>query len=154
MHLSAKHATSVPLLKAAFQLACAAGAVFLGTGPAWAQNYALEGGSIGIEQVERGKAEYLANCAGCHGEDLHAEISTAPDLTGSVFKYGWVNHTVGEKYDVISTLMPSGMGGSLSDQAYTDIVAYILAFNGVEATQDGELPANSAALQDIKIVVP
>ncbi|WP_338607815.1 c-type cytochrome [Pelagibacterium nitratireducens] len=135
-------------------LGCAlAMAAFTGL-PAIAQDHALEGGSIGVEQVERGQEEYMANCSSCHGEDLHSVLSTAPDLTGSVFKYGWVGQTVGAKYNVISTTMPAGMGGSLSDQTYVDIVAYILSANGVSATQDGELPADPEALQAITITAP
>ncbi|WP_417579568.1 c-type cytochrome [Pelagibacterium sp.] len=122
--------------------------------PAIAQDYGLEGGAIGVEQVERGQQEYLDNCASCHGEDLHSVLSTAPDLTGSVFKYGWAGQTVGAKYNVISATMPAGMGGSLSDQTYIDIVAYILSVNGIATSDDGELPADPEALQSITIAAP
>lgn len=122
--------------------------------PAMAQEHALEGGAIGVEQVERGQDEYMANCASCHGEDLHSVLSTAPDLTGSVFKYGWVGQTVGAKFNVISATMPAGMGGSLSDQTYVDIVAYILSANGISATEDGELPPDPEVLQSITIAAP
>ena len=122
--------------------------------PAIAQDYTLDGGAIGVEQVERGQDHYVENCASCHGEDLHSVLSTAPDLTGSVFKYGWAGQTVGAKFDVISATMPAGMGGSLSDETYADIVAYILSANGIEATQDGQLPADSGALHAITITAP
>lgn len=135
-------------------LGCALAFASLTALPAIAQDHALEGGSIGVEQVERGRQEYMANCSSCHGEDLHSVLSTAPDLTGSVFKYGWVGQTVGAKYSVISTTMPAGMGGSLSDQTYVDIVAYILSVNGIPAAEDGELPPDPEVLQSITIAAP
>lgn len=121
-------------------------------GSALAQDYRLEGGSIGVEQVARGAEAYYDNCSGCHGEDLKSLVSTAPDLTGSVFKYGWAKKDVGSKFDVISTTMPSGAGGSLDAQTYADIVAYILSFNGVAPSQDADLPPDSAALHAITIL--
>lgn len=147
----AMHLQRVKIRISTLVMACAAGLV---APAALAQDYALDGGSINDEQVARGQEAYAANCAQCHGEDLHAVVSTAPDLTGSVFKYGWVNQSVGAKYDVISATMPAGAGGSLSDQAYIDIVAYILSTNGVETDDEGELPADAAALRDITITAP
>ncbi|MCD7059587.1 c-type cytochrome [Pelagibacterium xiamenense] len=122
-------------------------------GPAIAQDYTLEGGSFGPEQVARGQEQYVANCAGCHGEDLRSAVSTAPDLTGPVFRFNWLNDPLSTKFEVIRTTMPQGNAGGLSDAAYADIIAYILSFNGVRETH-GELPADSNALKGITITQP
>jgi len=119
---------------------------------ATAQTYAIEGGEIGNGQVERGRIAYQDHCAACHGGDLKSVLGTAPDLTGSAFKYGWAGHTVGEKYAIISATMPAGTPGALSGEAYADIVAFILSFNGVEVAGEGELPPDQQALDAVSIV--
>ncbi|WP_244505007.1 c-type cytochrome [Pelagibacterium luteolum] len=113
--------------------------------PALAQDYTLSGGGIGEEQIERGEDAFMTNCAGCHGDDLRSVDSNAPDLRGPVFAAGWTGNPLSEKFEKIVSTMPPGRGGSLSDQTYADIVAFILATNGVPAT-DSELPGDAEAL--------
>src|SRR5438309_1355805 len=66
----------------------------------------------------------------CHGSDLHATDPEIPDLTDDGFKTGWVGKTVANRFRNIRTAMTAGAPGSLDDQTYVDIVAYILQFNG------------------------
>jgi len=91
------------------------------------------------EQAKRGEAAYQRVCASCHGADLHSTEAEAPDLTDGAFKFGWQGKTVAEKFETIRTTMPPNKAGSLDDQAYLDIVTYILRFNNV--------PAGSRALE-------
>ncbi|MCW5714677.1 MAG: c-type cytochrome [Bauldia sp.] len=81
-------------------------------------------------QAERGSTAYGQSCAGCHGVDLVATDPEAPGLAGFSFNIQWVGHTLAERFDRISTTMPIGAAGSLSEQVYLDIIAYILSFNG------------------------
>jgi S-disulfanyl-L-cysteine oxidoreductase SoxD len=91
------------------------------------------------EQAKRGEAAYQRVCASCHGTDLHSTEAEAPDLTEGAFKFGWQGKTIAERFELIRTTMPPNKAGSLDDQAYLDIVTYILRFNNV--------PAGSQALQ-------
>lgn len=115
--------------------------------------YELSGGAISQEQVERGEAAFMTNCAGCHGDDLRSVDSNAPDLRGPTFQYGWANAPLSEKFEKITTTMPPGMGGSLDDQTYADIMAFILATNGVEPG-DQELPGDGVALEAYVVTQP
>lgn len=131
------------------RVAIAASIVPLAIAPAtaWAQSpaYELSGGAISPDQVARGEAAFMTNCSGCHGDDLRSIDSNAPDLRGPSFQYGWVDTPLSEKFEKITSTMPPGLAGSLSDQTYADIMAFILATNGV-APSEGELPGDGEAL--------
>ena len=128
-------------------------ATMAATSGAQAQTYELHGGGISQEQIERGQGAFMANCAGCHGDDLRSIDSNAPDLRGPTFKYGWADAPLSEKFDKIATTMPPGMGGSLSDQTYADIVAFILSVNGVEPSGE-DLPGDAGALETYVVSEP
>jgi mono/diheme cytochrome c family protein len=91
------------------------------------------------EQAASGETQYLQKCAACHMPDLSGN-GTATALAGGAFVRSWSGHSLDELLDVISTTMPQGNAGSLSPDAYADIVAYILKVNG--------LPAGESKLED------
>src|SRR5690606_37640325 len=68
------------------------------------------------------------------GRDIVSSIAGYPDA--SLF------------YNYISTAMPANAPGSLTDQQYVDIVAYLLAENG-HPTGTEELPADTEVLAQI-----
>ena len=88
-------------------------------------------GVFTAEQAKNGERVFQSRCAACHGSDLHATDPEVPDLTDDGFKPGWVGKTVANRYRNIRIAMPAGAPGSLDDQTYIDIVAYILQFNGM-----------------------
>ncbi|WP_421953208.1 c-type cytochrome [Pelagibacterium sp.] len=139
------------------RVAIAAAIVPLATAPAtvWAQSpaYELSGGAISTDQVARGEAAFMTNCSGCHGDDLRSIDSNAPDLRGPSFQYGWVDTPLSEKFEKIASTMPPGMAGSLNDQTYADIMAFILATNGVTPSE-GELPGDGEALAAYVLTQP
>jgi mono/diheme cytochrome c family protein len=77
-------------------------------------------------QAAAGEKTYAANCSKCHGAKL--EGVSAPALRGS--GSGLAGDTVKEAYKFISTQMPAGNPGSLSEKEYLDVVAFILSRNG------------------------
>lgn len=77
-------------------------------------------------QAERGRNAYLATCARCHGDDL-AGFRGA--MEGKRFMEGWSEDTVHSLFHRIQSTMPPGQAGSLSDQSYVDIVAFIFSRN-------------------------
>ena len=105
------------------------------------------------EQAKRGEAAYQRVCASCHGTDLHSTEAEAPDLTEGAFKFGWQGKTIAERFELIRTTMPPNKARSLDDQAYLDIVTYILRFNNVPAGSQALQP-DISMLKQIVISVP
>lgn len=76
-------------------------------------------------QAMRGEAAYGTNCAKCHeGADVDG-----PPLTGDPFIDRWREDTLGALFSFIKTRMPRDAPGKLSDDAYRDILAFLLAAN-------------------------
>jgi mono/diheme cytochrome c family protein len=96
-------------------------------------------------QAARGMAAYGQSCTGCHA--LTAE-GKAP-LAGDAFWKSFAQKSVGDLFEFVSTKMPNGTPGSLSEDTYRDLVALILKSNGFPAGT-AELAANDIA--DVQIV--
>jgi len=86
------------------------------------------------EQVAQGRWQYSQKCGACHGQQLQG--TGAPALSGNLFKDQWNGKKLSEFYGYVHTNMPLGMGASLSTQEYADIVAFVLAQNGLPAGTD------------------
>lgn len=97
------------------------------------------------DQVERGNAAYDMHCAGCHLADLSGQFDF-PALVGSNFMNYWGGRTVHELYEYARSSMPQGNPGSLSDEEYSDILAYIFHRNDVEH-DDAELTPEASEMQ-------
>jgi len=100
-------------------------------------------------QAERGRAEYMKACAGCHAEDLRGQ-GTAPSLVEESFAFLWGDRPVGELLEQIQKLMPSDRPNSLSREAYRDIVAFLLQSNKFPAGEK-EMAADPEALRAVLI---
>jgi mono/diheme cytochrome c family protein len=99
-------------------------------------------------QADRGKTAYNSNCAVCHGSTLTNGTMGTP-LAGTYFRGQWDGRSVAELYEYAHTNMPPSDPGSLPDQTYADIVAYVLETNGIEAA-DAELdPGDPQLAQQI-----
>jgi len=101
-------------------------------------------------QAERGAATYASACSSCHGDDLVATDAEAPSLSGFSFTLGFKGKTLGERFETIKSSMPFQAPGSLTDQEYVDIIAYILSFNG-KPVGDAELPTDPVLLAEITV---
>jgi len=101
-------------------------------------------------QAERGKALYRQNCAtACHNENLSG-AGPSPSLAGPDFRGRWSGVSVGALYMKIRTTMPKASPGSLADEDYLAIVAYLLAANEFPPGTD-DLPKDQTALGRIAI---
>jgi cytochrome c len=100
-------------------------------------------------QAERGRANYLAACASCHGTQLQGDTD-APDLAGNAFLRRWTDRSVGVLFTFTESQMPVGRPRSLGAAGYADVIAHILAANRFPEGQQ-ELPANSSVLDKIVI---
>jgi alcohol dehydrogenase (cytochrome c) len=114
------------------RFALAASALALWTCSAAAQQ---DTGPFTAGQAAQGHTDYSAACAACHHENL-AGGGEAPSLAGGNFLKSWGDRSTRELYDYLHAAMPLGKGGSLSDQAYQNIVAFLLEANG--ATPGGK----------------
>ena len=95
-------------------------------------------------QAARGVMAFGQSCAGCHA--LTAE-GKAP-LAGEPFWKSFAQKNVGDLLEFVSTYMPNGSPGSLSEDTYRDIVALILKSNGFPAGTT-ELTRNTTAAVQI-----
>lgn len=95
------------------------------------------------EQAEAGEQVYRASCSGCHRPDLGGDAE-APGLAGPTFRSRWSDRPVGDLL-VQARGMPPRSPGSLSEDEYLQVVAYVLRANG--ATPAGQpLAASSGGL--------
>lgn len=93
------------------------------------------------EQAERGESTYESVCSYCHATS---------QFSGSSFIRAWSGASLAQFFGLISGTMPYDAPGSLSQQEYADVIAYILSLNDLPAGSQ-DLPANMQALRDIEI---
>lgn len=103
-----------------------------------------DSGVFTAAQADAGRRIYTTYCVACHGVEL--EGSTGPALAGQEFHARWNGQdeqTLTALFEVLRTTMPRPAMGSLSAQAYLDVMAYLLQRNGAPA---GGRPLTVAAL--------
>ena len=76
-------------------------------------------------QAESGRAGYTRYCAGCHGPTLLG-AGEAPALAGPAFLATWGNRPTSRLFELLKASMPPNAIGQLGDEAYVEIIAYIL----------------------------
>ena len=101
-------------------------------------------------QARRGRRVYTQNCESCHGPELKGG-EMAPSIAGSDFIVFWTELPVGSLFERIKVSMPEDGPGRLTDEEYTDVVAYLLDANDYPAGEM-ELPADKTTLDTIMIV--
>ena len=89
-------------------------------------------GLYSAQQAQTGRAAYERSCSVCHLPTLEGSFE-APPLAGGNFMNTWRSRTISDLFTVMKTSMPPGTEGSLGDEAYLSIIAYILSANGVPA---------------------
>ena len=109
----------------------------------------LSDGIYTEEQASRGAEDYAARCASCHSADLRGN-SNSPSLIGLSFMFIWEWRTLCELFTKMSTEMPTDQPGSLSQQSYSAILAFILKSNDFPSG-DKELASNASMLESISI---
>ena len=92
-------------------------------------------------QAMRGRDVYVAYCKQCHTPESH---------TGKVFHATWNGRRLWDLYAFVRDRMPKTEPGSLSDEEYADVVAYLLKMNQMPSGKY-EMPSDSARLASIRI---
>jgi PQQ-dependent dehydrogenase (methanol/ethanol family) len=103
-------------------------------------------------QAAAGRTAYDAHCADCHGEKLEG-LDISPALAGARFDQTWRGKSAANLSFHLRRMPPESVAepGSLSDETYADILAYVLASNGLSPS-DADLPSEMAELA--KLVIP
>jgi alcohol dehydrogenase (cytochrome c) len=102
----------------------------------------LEQASYAAIQASAGEQLYRDNCAVCHLNNLQGSFE-APALNDSNFRSNWRNQSVTELLDLLNRTMPPQAPGSLNEQQYLQLIAYLLAANDIPAGTALEPGANS-----------
>jgi mono/diheme cytochrome c family protein len=141
-----------PLPRPAFAGAALAVAMSAFVSAAWTSTAFAQsqGPSFTTEQVERGRAAYNQNCQDCHGSTLDNGEFGGPPLKGGYFRNHWGAGSVADLAGYAKALMPPDRPGRLSDQTYTDLVAFLLSNNGYDPGSR-ELPSDAAEQQKMSL---
>jgi len=110
--------------------------------------YAQTTGPYTAAQAAAGRAAYQANCAGCHGADLSGQNS-ASALAGSLFMSSWGARTPADLVSFMEGAMPPSSPGSLGEQTYVNVTAFILDFNGARPGNDPLTAASKVAIRSV-----
>lgn len=92
------------------------------------------------EQATRGQDVYVGMCKSCHTPDAH---------TTETFTSKWNGKPLSELYLYIRDLMPKNAPGSLSEDEYADVLAYLLRLNRMPAGAE-DLPPNVDRMKGIR----
>jgi alcohol dehydrogenase (cytochrome c) len=98
--------------------------------------------------VEAGRSAYAANCVMCHGDNMSGE-GEAPPLAGRGFMAPRATVGTKELFSTIKSEMPYGAPGSLSDETYTNLVAFILHANGARTGTTALTPTTDVKIASI-----
>ena len=96
-------------------------------------------------QAASGLTTFGVHCSGCHALTTEGK---AP-LVGDPFWKSFSQKTVGDLLEFVSTSMPNGTPGSLSESEYDNIVALMLKSNGFPA---GKTDLGRRTVADVRII--
>jgi mono/diheme cytochrome c family protein len=96
------------------------------------------------EQAARGTSVYLETCARCHPPG---------QLDGENFAAGWHQARASTLFTTLRNTMPQDRPGSLTDEQYADVIAYMLQRNRVPAGTIA-LTTDTVALRQLRIDLP
>lgn len=99
-------------------------------------------------QALAGEAAYDEDCSTCHLPNLEGG-EDAPPLVGAPFSVVWEGRNLGDLVGRMQARMPQDAPGSLSRDAYVDIVAFPLQKNGFPAGA-APLALQAESLADIQ----
>ena len=96
-------------------------------------------------QAEQGQATYDEHCASCHGQNLDDGAYGVP-LKGNDFRQKWGSRSAEPLFTYTSSKMPPARPGTLGDESYAQLLAFILQENGSRPGAR-EVPADPEALK-------
>lgn len=100
-------------------------------------------GVYSVAQARRGGEVFQKSCLECH---------VPTDYTGDAFQSKFVGGTAYDIYEQIRSSMPQDDPGSLTNQQYTDLVAFLFSLNQFP-TRSAELSPVVDSLKAVKVQV-
>ena len=87
-------------------------------------------------QAERGRAVYAGACGLCHGRRLNGapddpDMRSTPPLVRARFLRTWAGRSLATLFEYTRATMPEDNPGSLTDEEYVDVIAYMLSVGGM-----------------------
>ncbi len=112
-------------------------------------------GVFSDDQVSRGRAIYPGPCGTCHGRRLNGaaddpDMRSTPPLARARFLRNWAGRSLATLFEYTRATMPESNPGSLTDEEYVDVIAYMLSVGGMPAG-DAELRPDPASLAQVII---
>jgi mono/diheme cytochrome c family protein len=92
-------------------------------------------------QAKRGQAVYPGSCGFCHGRRLNGapddpDMMSTPPLARAKFIRNWEGRSLATLFEYTRATMPESNPGSLSEQEYIDVIAYMFSVGGTPAGDD------------------
>ncbi len=89
-------------------------------------------------QANRGQAVYPGSCGTCHGRRLNGapddpDMRSTPPLARAKFLRDWEGRSLATLFEYTRATMPESNPGSLTDEEYVDVIAYMLSVSGMPA---------------------
>ena len=106
-------------------------------------------------QARRGQAVYPGPCGMCHGRRLNGapddpDMRSTPPLARAKFLRDWEGRSIATLFEYTRATMPESNPGSLTDEEYVDVIAYMLTVGGMPAGDD-ELQPDPQSLARVVI---
>ena len=106
-------------------------------------------------QAARGRDVYTGACGLCHGRRLNGapddpDMRSTPPLARARFLREWEGRSLAVLLAFTRLTMPEDNPGSLTDEEYVDVIAYMLSVGRMPAGA-GDLPTDSRRLAEIVI---
>jgi mono/diheme cytochrome c family protein len=106
-------------------------------------------------QAERGRAVYSGACGRCHGRRLdgapdNPDMRATPPLARAKFLRNWQGRTLASLYEYMRATMPESSPGSLTDEEYVDVIAYMLSVSGAP---EGETELKPDSRELVRFVI-
>ncbi|MEN8375351.1 MAG: c-type cytochrome [Gemmatimonadota bacterium] len=106
-------------------------------------------------QAQRGQTVYPGPCGWCHGRRLNGapddpDMRSTPPLARAKFLRDWGQRSLATLFEYMRARMPENNPGSLTDQEYVDVIAYMLSVSGAPAG-DEELRPDPQSLARVVI---
>ncbi len=107
----------------------------------------LEPGPFTEQQAAAGLAAYQEHCANCHRPDLSG-LNEARPLVGPDFMRQWRTRTAQHlfTYTQLTMPLPPGVPGSLGEQTYLNLAAFLLQANGARPGSEPLTPSSTAVV--------
>lgn len=95
-------------------------------------------------QMRAGRIAFMIHCTGCHGSYLLG--NSGPPLVGAPFLEDWAGKSTHDLFRFAANNMPFNAAGTLAQEDYLNLVAFILAVNGARPGTQAFTPESDVTI--------